>query len=142
MTRNLIFLLLGISILGISSCGKYEDGPMFSLLSKKHRLCTVWGGMEESFLGPIEFPYELEFMRDGFFEERNASLFLTEEGLEGGRLTGVWEFVQDKEAVQLTFDSGEVFEIQINRLTRNDLWFEFAPSPGALMDVKMTRDRD
>ena len=36
------FTLAGVTSMGISSCGKYEDGPGFSLLSKKARVAGDW----------------------------------------------------------------------------------------------------
>lgn len=135
-------MLSCLFLLSILSCGKYEDGPMFSLLSKKHRLCTKWGGQQDGILGYVEYPHQLEFHRDGGFTERNRSLFLFGETFEGGEIYGTWEFTSNKEVVTIQFDSGETFDLSINRLTRNDFWFEFTRDDNALTLVELPRFRD
>ena len=39
MKKNILFIII---VLAIASCGKYEEGPIFSLRSKKNRLCREW----------------------------------------------------------------------------------------------------
>lgn len=137
---SLSFAVCLIFLLG--ACNKYEDGPFLSLRSVENRLCTTWGGMEESFLGTIEFPHELEFRKDGSFEERNSSIFIFQESFPGSAIGGSWEFQSDNERILLNFDSGESFELEIQRLTRNDFWFQVQPDESTLIVVKLSRDRD
>ena len=40
--KTLKYTLLSILILSIYSCGKYEEGPGFTLLSKNARMCQKW----------------------------------------------------------------------------------------------------
>lgn len=40
--RTAAFLLLAVSAIAVASCGKYEEGPGFSLLSKKARIVGEW----------------------------------------------------------------------------------------------------
>lgn len=137
---SLFFAVCLVFLLG--ACNKYEDGPFLSLRSAENRLCTTWGGMEESFLGTIEFPHELEFDKNGTFTERNRSIFIFGESFPGGAVNGSWEFLSDNERLLLNFDSGESFDLEILRLTRNDLWFEFAPDANSMISVKISRKKD
>ena len=42
--KNLIVYSFALSVVAvsISSCGKYEEGPKFTLLSKKARITNTW----------------------------------------------------------------------------------------------------
>lgn len=40
--KMVVATLAGIAAIGLNSCGKYEDGPKFSLLTKKARLAGEW----------------------------------------------------------------------------------------------------
>ncbi len=46
MKRNLLIALL-IGVVTISGCGKYEDGPGFTLLTKKMRVTGEWKQVKE-----------------------------------------------------------------------------------------------
>ena len=40
--KHLVKITLIISCISIISCKKYEEGPAFSLMSKKARLSNIW----------------------------------------------------------------------------------------------------
>ena len=40
---SIIALLVGCTAFTFSGCGKYEDGPSISLLTKKARVAGTWG---------------------------------------------------------------------------------------------------
>ncbi|MBL4706041.1 MAG: hypothetical protein JKY54_16060 [Flavobacteriales bacterium] len=117
-------LFIGIAIL--SGCAKYEEGPGFSLLSKKSRLANTWvfdkiththtdsngsdTNEEQSVVGS---DYEIEFEKGGTFIINN----------DGLTLPGTWEFTGDTELL-MTFDSdpATVYTTTILKLKNKDLW--------------------
>ena len=116
MKKTKIYLFLSIAViisLAISSCGKYEDGPGFSLLSKTARMTNKW---------------ELKSVDGETIPAGEAVLDLKKDGSfsinEDGYITdGSWDFSNDKEDLHLTiFGEGIVFKIR--RLTNKELWLE------------------
>jgi len=113
-TKNYLFLSIAVIIsLAITSCGKYEDGPGFSLLSKTARMTNKW---------------ELKSVDGETIPAGEAVLDLKKDGSfsinEDGYITdGSWDFSNDKEDLHLTiFGEGIVFKIR--RLTNKELWLE------------------
>jgi hypothetical protein len=82
----------------ISSCGKYEEGPGFTLLSKKARYAGEWSVSNVTFNGtdvtstflPSGATYTLTSEKDGTWSSTYAvgGLSSTE--------TGTWELYEDK----------------------------------------------
>ena len=117
MKKTKIYLFLSIAViisLAITSCGKYEDGPGFSLLSKTARMTNKWE--LKSVDGEIIPAGEIvwEFKKDG-----EATISYGGLGTE----TGTWEFSDDKEDLFLEFD-GDASTWKIRRLTNKELWLE------------------
>lgn len=113
-TKNYLFLSIAVIIsLAITSCGKYEDGPGFSLLTKTARMTNKW---------------ELKSVDGEIIPAGEAVLDLKKDGSmsinEDGYITdGSWDFSNDKEDLHLTiFGEGIVFKIR--RLTNKELWLE------------------
>ncbi|MEX2483557.1 MAG: hypothetical protein WED10_03320 [Brumimicrobium sp.] len=110
-----------ITVLNFYSCSKYEDGPKFSLRTKKARLAGEW---EVVRIGNESFPQngyslEMEFEKDGDFEYKyfydNYSY----------TYSGDWAFTDDKEKVVLSINNGGGGQtLEILRLTNDELWFE------------------
>ena len=114
-TKNYLFLSIAVIIsLAITSCGKYEDGPGFSLLTKTARMTNKWE--LKSVDGEIIPAGEIvwEFKKDG-----EATISYGGLGTE----TGTWEFSDDKEDLFLEFD-GDASTLKIRRLTNKELWVE------------------
>ena len=112
-TKNYLFLSIVVIIsLAITSCGKYEDGPGFSLLSKTARMTNTWE--LKSVDGEVEAGLVvLDLKKDG-------SMSINEDGYI---IDGSWDFSNDKEDLHLTiFGEGIVFKIR--RLTNKELWLE------------------
>ena len=116
MKKTKIYLFLSIAViisLAITSCGKYEDGPGFSLLTKTARMTNKW---------------ELKSVDGETIPAGEAVLDLKKDGSfsinEDGYITdGSWDFSNDKEDLHLTiFGEGIVFKIR--RLTNKELWLE------------------
>lgn len=122
--KKFSFILLAMASMALatfSSCGKYEDGPGFSLSSKKARVVNTWviekcmvNGQDITatflvFLGT----HSLEFKKDGSYE------FL----VDGDRETGTWSFDSKKENLEL-MESGSTTKYlqKITRLTGDEMW--------------------
>lgn len=118
-TQKLVLALTIVTALNFVSCGKYEDGPNFSLRTKKARLSGEW---EIVRIGNINFPaegysIEMDFSKDGDFEFTYS--YFTYSYSERGE----WEFSGDKEELELTIDN-EIQKFEILRLTNKELWME------------------
>lgn len=127
--RNLFLAATVVTILNFQSCSKYEDGPAFTLRTKKSRLLGEWELVKLSDEnGAVIFPssdndYEIhmEFEKDGDFE---LGYTYEEDGTPYSLSSvGEWEFSSDKEELKVDyFGDKVVWEIQ--RLTNKELWFE------------------
>lgn len=111
-------LLLLVVGLGLASCGKYEEGPGFSLRSKKARVANEWKvgyayDREEQVEITTDFSGETwAFTKDGeFFEKENGEL----------DKAGTWEFISDKEEIALIF-TNDIDKYTILKLKENEMW--------------------
>ena len=116
MKKTKIYLFLSIAViisLAITSCGKYEDGPGFSLLTKTARMTNKWE--LKSVNGQTntggEVVWDLKKGGDVSFS------------FDGATVTGSWEFSSDKEDLILEAD-GDAATWKIRRLTNKELWLE------------------
>lgn len=115
--------LTAIFTMTLESCGKYDEGPSFSLKSKKRRLSREWvrnklidggtGSTNNSTGTDIT-----EYTKDGII---NTTI--------GGKKTinaGTWEFSSDKKDLLTTRGTGNSTSSEtrtILRLTSKELWF-------------------
>jgi hypothetical protein len=119
-TRNTLFLAATvITVLNFQSCSKYEDGPSFSLRTKKARLVGDW---EVVRIGSENYPsqgysLEMSFEDNGDFEFKYSYLTYSYS------YSGDWEFSSDKEDIEITVD-GITDDFEILRLTNDELWFD------------------
>ncbi|MDH4472535.1 MAG: hypothetical protein QE487_07985 [Fluviicola sp.] len=112
--------ILGATILSTPSCGKYEEGPGFSLLTKKSRLVGDWD-LKETVYGSLTTADTdddiLTFEKDGTVKATDGST----------TISGTWEFTSDKEKVRTTY---EIFgtpvsaDFTILRLKSKELWLQ------------------
>ena len=114
------------TIIALSGCKKYEDGPGLSLSSKKSRVAANWEFKKvlyNSFDETSEYlDYILEMEKDGDFNV-----------VSNGNIDhGKWDFALDKEALDFRYDSGATERYNIKRLTEKDLWMEFIDSGDTL----------
>lgn len=116
---------LSLAILAITfvlgSCSKYEEGPAFSLRTKKARLAGEWKA-------------------DKYVDENGNSSNADEEGTiefekdgtviydyDGVSISGDWEFTKSKEYLEITitiFGQQDKVEFKILRLKNDELWLE------------------
>ena len=117
------------AVMFFASCGKYEDGPNFSLRSKKSRLVNTWvidkayeNGEDVTENMKQDNPnYQLQIRKD---QSMTVSVFNDMTG-ETEESKGKWEFSKDKEEVELTADAtGNEISWKILRLTNNEFWAE------------------
>ena len=113
-TKNYLFLSIAVIIsLAISSCGKYEDGPGFSLLTKTARMTNKWElkSVDGETIPAGETVFDLK---------KDGSMSINEDGYI---IDGSWEFSSDKEDLRLSI-FGDVVDLKIRRLTNKELWLE------------------
>jgi len=117
----ILFAVASMALATFSSCGKYEDGPGFSLSSKKARVANTWviekcivNGQDVTALFLLNLgDHTLEFKKDGAYE------FL----VDGNREAGTWSFDSKKENLELMENGSTTkFLLKITRLTSNEMW--------------------
>lgn len=117
----IMFAVVSMALVTFSSCGKYEEGPGFSLRSKKARVVNTW--VIEKFIEngqditaqilPFLGAYSIEFKKDETFEMM----------MDGDRETGKWSFDSKKENLELMYNGSTSKEIsKILRLTNDEMW--------------------
>lgn len=117
--RTLFLAATVVTILNFQSCGKYEDGPAFSLRSKTSRITGEWEVVQ---IGADAYPqngYSIEFE----FEKNGDFTFTYSYGTYSYSYLGDWEFSSNKEELDIIVD-GYVETYEIKRLTNKELWLE------------------
>lgn len=114
---------IALSALAITttSCGKYADGPSFSLLTKKKRLCREWDA--KSYVDANGTTYEDNSDDVLTFEKEGGATYTN----GGNGIAGTWEFVSDKEGITTTYTVFGVTNTDtytITRLTNKELWLK------------------
>ena len=126
LRQNKKLMLVGALaiLLNVSSCSKYEDGPMFSLKTKISRLTGVdWEVIEVDNVDVSNgYKMILDFDKDGDFTI--TSSYPSGYGYDYDySITGEWQWEDGKETIELELD-GETIEWEILRLTKDEFWFE------------------
>ena len=129
--KNLTYVTLaGATAVGVTSCGKYEDGPNFSLRSKKARVVGDWNvksigsqvlGVQD--IGGVQYGYTINMEFD-----KNGSVIQTYNYTYGSysasySYAGDWDFSSNKEYLILTMD-GYSDTLEIKRLTNKEMWLD------------------
>lgn len=127
-------IIFASAIFVLSACGKYEEGPKFSLASKKARVVNKWK-LEESFtngekdeLDEDDRALRVEFTKDG------AVTY----SANGFALAGKWEFSDDKEELKISFNYGlgtEVSTYKILKLKSKEMWLEETDEDGDKYEI-------
>jgi len=106
------------TIIALSGCKKYEDGPGLSLSSKKSRVEANWKIKKFLYNSVDEtseyLDYTCEMKKDGQFN------IVSNGNIDHGK----WDFALDKEALDFRYDDGTIERYNIKRLTAKDLWME------------------
>jgi hypothetical protein len=129
------FLVLTILALAVVSCGKYEEGPGISLLSKKNRITNVWSlssRMTNSQTTNLSnSTWKVEINDDETYNSQATYLgipFLNE--------SGIWKFSTDKSQL-LTTPSGSsnTDSWEIIRLTKDELKLKYISGGDTIVDT-------
>ncbi len=121
--------ILFIAVLCLTSCSKYEEGPVISFRGKTERLVNSWGyllvlrnGNNITF-GNVDGTINYAASSIGFEDggrftsiNYNDSLFVQEDGN--------WTFESKKEAVLLDYDNGNQRVLSIIKLKEKEVWLE------------------
>jgi len=97
----------------LQSCGKYDNGPLVSPFTKEYRLCREWQ-LDE--LNGQAYPSNTYWD----FEEDGEVDMITENNGTFSSQTRYWYWNNDKRGVIID----NMGEIDISKLTRNQLWFD------------------
>lgn len=128
-------MVLSLSAVLFTSCNKYQDGPKFSLLTKKQRLTGDWKVEKVLFNGSditslyntaVGSNFVLDIEKDGKYKV--SGNFPDE---------GTWKFGEDKDDVYFqsnTAGSKEDAE-RILRLKNKELWLKHTESNGDVTEV-------
>lgn len=116
---SLFTVILGLILPLLHSCGKYPDGPNFTLLSRKSRLEGTWTAYEVTNSNGQTTSYP----------NGGASIELTDDEevfLYTGIITiqGTWSLVKDKEYLRITYPGLSSTEYEIRRLKNKDMWLK------------------
>jgi hypothetical protein len=120
-------LFTAFAVLFLVSCGKYEDGPDFTLRSKKARIAGSWT-MEKYMVDGVDLTSQVtaadlalsfKYDKDGSYSEVR---FLS--GQVVSTKSGTWKLSLDKENLVVTLTSGTVTAYKILRLTNSELWLQ------------------
>ncbi|HLW29681.1 MAG TPA: glycoside hydrolase family 43 C-terminal domain-containing protein [Brumimicrobium sp.] len=116
-----LFVSILTLVFVLSACNKYEEGPKFSLLTKKARITGTWE-LEKtvSSNGTVEYNND----EGDIVINKDGSYVLT---VNGFGVSGDWKFVKDKEYISVTvtiLGNTKVDEFQILRLKNKELWLK------------------
>jgi len=131
MKKFIICGLIALSAISvtITSCNKYEDGPKFSLLTKKMRITGDWTATESIYTTTSGSSttstisgVTLSIEKDGTYKETDPS----------GSDSGTWRLGEDKDDLLTTSSApGSVEEgARILKLKSKELWLRITLSNG------------
>jgi hypothetical protein len=131
--KKLVYLSIGIFLL--ASCGKYEEGPGFSLLSKKNRITNTWNLSSRTTNGQStnvsNFTWKVVIKDDETYTSQ-SSLF----GVPLFNETGNWKFSSDKKQLVTTpSGSSNNASWEIIRLSKDELKLKYISSGDTLVDT-------
>ncbi|MCF8297194.1 MAG: lipocalin family protein [Saprospiraceae bacterium] len=122
LNRKLMLAAAVVIMLNFNSCGKYDDGPKFSLKTKTSRLVGEWEVVKVDGDKITDADFILEFEKGGDFK----ATYTYED--YGSTYTdvydGEWEWDSKKEVIKVDFDDGYNADWEVMRLTNDELWFE------------------
>lgn len=124
-TTTLWLMLTFIGGIALSSCSKYEDGPAFSLRSKKERIANTWK-VEKAYDNGNDVTsyfdqYELEMLTDG--DASLAALYTLGDLTFEFQTNGTWSLESSNEDLRLDFENNAADKTyEILRLKEDELW--------------------
>ena len=121
---SIIVTLFMMASIVLTSCGKYEEGPGFSVLPKKSRVVNIWkvdktitkiGSSTTEHSGDAN--YSIEFKSDGTYETTWTTV--------AGSFTskGKWNFDSKKENLEVQEDNSSTKSVsKILMLKSDEMW--------------------
>ena len=130
--KSILFLAAAaVTVLNFQSCGKYEDGPSFSLRTKKARLTGEWELVKINGQSPAQaMGYSGANVDISWEIESDGDLTTKMDISYGGQsysysYSGEWEFSGDKEELEVKIN-GSITEYEIKKLTNKESKFEYS----------------
>ena len=124
-TTSIGLMLAFIGSIALSSCSKYEDGPAFSLRSKKERVANTWK-VEKAYdngndvTGSFD-QYELELLSSN--SATLAALYNIGDFNFEFQTSGTWSLENSSEDLRLDFENNDADRTyEILRLKEDELW--------------------
>jgi len=112
-----------VIFLNMTSCSTYDEGPAFSLRTKKARLTNgEWEVVKIAKESLDDGSIVMEFEKDGDFEITVEYSYYGYYSFDY-TATGEWEWEDGKEVIEIDMD-GSQMEWKIKKLTNDELWFE------------------
>jgi len=110
-----LFFALGLGLLTLASCSKYEEGSKFTVLSKKSRIVNTWEGKTMKYGTTTETfnsgDYVMTVEKDGKYTSTFGSY----------TSTGTWDFNDDKTSIITTDATGDKDTMIIVKLKSKEL---------------------
>ena len=118
------FTFLAITAMMMTSCGKYEEGPVFSLRTKTARLTGYWELVKATEKG---ITADLSGMKKGYTFIKGGEMKVTTSMLGmTSSFKGEWRFDDSKEILETRIFEGTEWNewetAEILRLTNSELW--------------------
>ena len=114
-----MMMLVGL-LLGVAACGKYEEGPGFSLRSKTARVANEWKvDYAYDHVNKVEITTDFSgetfvFTKDGAYSEKKGGVI---------EKSGTWEFMSDKEEIAIMVGT-DIDKYRILRLKEKEMWLK------------------
>jgi hypothetical protein len=138
--KHLVKITFLLCCVLLSACKKYEDGPAFSLMTKKARLANIWqvdkyllnGEDKTDAYRALISREKLVIYQSGKFDYSEVSTWVW----AAPEYSGTWDFIDKKESVELKPDpaSMQTQTYHILKLKKDELWMERQVSPDSLAE--------
>jgi hypothetical protein len=138
--KKLSILFAAVAVVLLASCGKYDNGPGFSLRSKKSRVVGEWT-LESAVQAGVDITssvtsggtVDLKFVKDGTYTYTYNYTVLGQN--INGTVNGTWDFSDDKVTLDIKDGSGNTSSSKILRLTNKEMWLEETDSNGSTYEM-------
>ncbi|MDD4148394.1 MAG: lipocalin family protein [Bacteroidales bacterium] len=136
---TIILTIVAATAMIFSSCGKYEEGPAVSILTKKARVTGTWKMTEITTNGVVYTQNDNEtwtFKRDG------TGNYTETDGAYSESTIFEWEFNDAKESIIVTVTYDNTFHLtewKIARLTNKELWITDTETYGGFVYETITK---
>ncbi len=142
---KITILLAAVALITFSGCGDFEDGPGFSLRTKRGRLSNTWMISEVFKNDTLQASSYVDSFTVNF--ERDGEFIYTEVENNNGQLgnvdyPGAWDFVEvdDEEQLAMIFDAtsplgAQVVIWRILRLANDELFVEYTEPDGDIIEI-------